>query len=87
MPSLEKELRSFVADNFPFGDVEGFSNEDSLTERGILDSTGVLELVGFLEKAYGITVQDRELIPKNLDSIDGLVRFLERKLQVFQEER
>ena len=86
MPSLEQELRSFVADNFPFGDLDGLSNDDSLTDRGIIDSTGVLELVGFLERAYGITVQDRELTPKNLDSINGLVSFLERKLQLSQTE-
>ena len=47
MPSLEQELRSFVTDNFPFGEVDGLSNDDSLTDRGIIDSTGVLELVAF----------------------------------------
>jgi acyl carrier protein len=80
MPSLEQELRSFVTDNFPFGEVDGLSNDDSLTDRGIIDSTGVLELVAFLERAYGISVQDRELIPANLDSINGLVKYLEQKL-------
>lgn len=81
MLSFEEQLRSFVLDNFPFGEVDDLSNEDSFTDRGIIDSTGVLELVSFLEDSYGITIEDRELIPANLDSINGLVKFLERKLK------
>ena len=62
----------------------GLENADSFLDRGIVDSMGVLELVGFLEESYGITVEDQELIPDNLDSIDGVVRFVERKLQASQ---
>ena len=81
MQNIEQQLRRFVADNFPFGQVDGLSNDDSFLEQGIVDSTGVLELVAFLEQTYGITVQDQELVPANLDSINRLVSFLERKLQ------
>jgi acyl carrier protein len=82
MPNVEQELRRFVIDNFPFGQVgEGLSNDDSLLDRGIIDSTGVLELVTFLEETYDIQVEDEELIPGNLDSINRVARFLERKLQ------
>lgn len=82
MSSIEQELRQFVTDNFPFGQVDELSNDDSFLDRGIVDSTGVLELVAFLEETYGITVEDAELVPANLDSINRLVRFLEGKLQV-----
>jgi acyl carrier protein len=82
MSNIEQHLRQFVTDNFLFGQPsDGLANGDSFLERGIIDSMGVLELVGFLEESYGITVQDQELIPDNLDSIENVVRFLERKLQ------
>ena len=83
MPNVEQELRRFVIDNFPFGAVgEGLSNDDSFLDQGIIDSTGVLELVTFLEETYEIKVEDEELVPDNLDSINRLVKFLERKLQL-----
>jgi acyl carrier protein len=81
VPIIEQQLRQFVVDNFMFGqDGDGLANDDSFLDRGIVDSMGVLELVGFLEESYGIKVQDQELIPANLDSIDNVVKFLERKL-------
>jgi acyl carrier protein len=58
------------------------SSDDSLVDQGIIDSTGVLELVTYLEETYGIKVEDEELIPDNLDSINRLVSYLERKLQL-----
>jgi acyl carrier protein len=80
---VEKELRQFIIQKFLFGqsDLE-FSNEDSFIERGIIDSTGVLELIAFLEKKYQIKVGGEDLIPDNLDSITNLRRFLETKLQI-----
>jgi acyl carrier protein len=83
---IEKELRQFVVDNFLFGqrDIE-FKNDDSFMERGIVDSTGVLELVGFLEEKYQIKVEGEDLIPDNLDSIQNLHLFLEKKLQLAHE--
>jgi acyl carrier protein len=80
---IEKELRQFVVDNFLFGqgDVQ-LENDDSFMERGIVDSTGVLELVAFLEKKYQIKVEGKDLTPDNLDSINNLRRFLEIKLQL-----
>ena len=82
MQPIERELRQFVVDNFLFGqtDVE-FTNDDSFMERGIIDSTGVLELVAFLEKKYQIKVEGEDLIPANLDSIANLLLFLEAKRQ------
>jgi len=81
MQTIEQQVRQFVTDNFPFGRVDDLSSDESLMDQGIVDSTGVLELVAFLEDTYRIKVQDNELVPANLDSINGLVRFLERKLQ------
>jgi len=83
MQNIEQELRQFVVDNFLFGQANGhLSNSDSFLDKGIIDSTGVLELVVFLEETYRIKIQDRELVPDNLDSINNLVRFLERKRQL-----
>jgi acyl carrier protein len=79
--NIEQQLRQFITDNFLFGQPDGLSNSDSLLEHGIVDSMGVMELVTFLETQYGIAIDDQELIPDNLDSIDKLMKFLERKLQ------
>jgi len=83
MSKYELDLRQFIVDNFLFGKADApLANSESLLERGIIDSTGVLELVGFLEQKYGITIQDEELVPENLDSIERLVRFVSRKVEI-----
>ena len=77
---MRSELRKFITDNFLFGkDSLKFSDDDSFIERGLIDSSGVLELVGFLEETYGIKVQDNELVPENLDSINQLLLYLDKK--------
>lgn len=74
------QLREFVVENFMMGqDGTELSNSGSLLELGIIDSTGVLELVGFLEETFAITVEDDDLIPDNLDSIDNLVNYIQKK--------
>ncbi len=81
--NYEAELRQFIVENFLFGKEDApLANGDSLLELGIIDSTGVLELVSFLEQKYGFTIQDEELVPENLDSIDRLVQFVRRKAEV-----
>ncbi|MPY87930.1 MAG: acyl carrier protein [Luteitalea sp.] len=83
MLKLEQELRHFVVENFLFGQDEGqLSNDDSFIETGIIDSTGVLELTGFLETRYGIKVEDDELVPANLDTLNRLSAFVQRKLDL-----
>ena len=82
MEPYTQDLRHFIVDNFLFGDQSGrfaFSDTDSLQELGIVDSTGVLELVCHLQEQYGIAVADEELVPENLDSVDQIARFIERK--------
>jgi len=81
METIRKTLRQFIVDNFLLGQNLGFSDGDSLIDRGLVDSTGVLELVTFLEEQFGVSVADEEIVPDNLDSIDNLARFLASKPQ------
>ena len=78
---MREQLRRFIVDNFQFGQAIELSDDDSLQEAGIIDSTGVLELVAHLEEAYGVSVGDDELLPENLDSINRLIQFLQKKLR------
>jgi acyl carrier protein len=80
--AVENEIRTFLAQNFPLGnDPSRLASDASLIEAGIIDSTGVLELVGFLEEKYRITVADEELLPENLDTIENIVSFLQGKAE------
>lgn len=74
-----KTIRAFVIDNYLFGEEGCLENDDSFMETGIIDSTGILELVRFLESTYGIKVADEELIPDNLDSVNKIVSFIHMK--------
>ena len=74
------EVREFIIENFLFGDRERFEPDLSFLETGVIDSTGMLELVGFLEGRYKIQIKDDEFVPENLDSLDNIERFLRRKL-------
>lgn len=85
MESLESAMREFIVNNFQFGqDGAELTDDASLLEHGIIDSTGVLELVSFLEEAYRLKIDDEELIPENLDSIRNLAQFVLRKLKIHQ---
>lgn len=78
--SLEQEVRRFVVENFLFGEDDGsLQLEDSFLDSGVIDSTGVLELVTFLEQQYEIKIDDTELVPDNLDSIARVSGFIRRK--------
>ena len=80
MSDYTAKIRSFIIENFLFGNDENLQDDTSFLEEGIVDSTGVLELVGFLEKDFGIKVEDEELVPENLDSINNVAQYLEKKL-------
>ena len=75
---LEK-IRAFVIENYLFGEEKKLQNSDSFMESGIIDSTGILELVRFLEATFAIKVADEDLIPDNLDSIEKIVSFVQSK--------
>jgi acyl carrier protein len=76
---VKAELKKFIQTNFFLGSSEPLGDDDSFLDRNLIDSTGVLELVGYLESTHNIQVEDEEIIPENLDSIDRIVGFLERK--------
>ena len=73
------QLRAFILKNFYVADPAQLSDDVSLLDRGIVDSTGVLELTAYIEETFGMTVADEELLPENLDSIDNLDAFIRRK--------
>ena len=77
--SLIEDVRKFVVDNFLFGDDGGLGDDTSFMEGGIIDSTGILELIAFLEKTFGVKIEDGELVPENLDSLARVAQFIERK--------
>ncbi|HSG49699.1 MAG TPA: acyl carrier protein [Longimicrobiales bacterium] len=78
--SIETKLRRYILENFLFTeDEEALSNGDSFLERGIVDSTGIMEVIFFVEEEFGFNVEDEEMVPENLDSIDALVAFVGRK--------
>jgi len=77
---FKEEVLRFIRENFILDEAEKLQENDSLLEKGIIDSTGVLELVSFIEEKYNITVEDEELIPENLDSINRIAEFIKRKL-------
>jgi acyl carrier protein len=80
MNSRKERVRSFIASMFLTDNLSALGDEDSLLDRQIVDSTGFLELVGFLETEFGLKVGDDEMLPENLDTLANIDRFLQRKL-------
>ena len=81
--TLAAEIRRFIVDNFLFGqDSARLTDEGSFLENGVIDSTGFLELVTFLEQTYDIAIADRELVPENLDSLRRVTEFVARKRNI-----
>lgn len=73
-------IRGYLQDRFMIGrSMSSLMDTDPLLEKGILDSTGVLELVGFIEETFSFSVEDEELVPGNLGSVENIVRYVERK--------
>ena len=79
--TITEQVRAFVTNNYLLGQGDRLRDEQSFLESGIIDSTGVLELVSFLEEQFGITVEEEELTPDNLDSVSFIAAYLERKLK------
>ena len=79
--TIEKQIRQYIADNFLFSD-DGYqlSDDVSFLEEGIVDSTGVLELVMFVEETFNVTVEDEEIVPENFDSVSWLAMYIRRKI-------
>jgi len=85
--SLQEDIRSFIVDNFLFGDEGGLSNDSSFVKEGIVDSTGILQLVAFIQEQYMIAVEDDELIPENLDSVSKVTAFIKEKKRMIAADR
>jgi acyl carrier protein len=77
---IKKKIKAFIIYKFLFGDENGLENETSFLDSGIIDSTGVLELLSYLEDHFKIQIEDNEVIPENLDSINQVTVFLIRKM-------
>lgn len=78
--STEQQIRNYILENYLFTDDQSaLSSEDSFMEKGIIDSTGIMEVIFFLEDEFGITVDDEEMVPENLDSVNNIVAFVNRK--------
>jgi acyl carrier protein len=78
--SIKQDVKTYILENYLFTDDDSqLSDNDSFLEKGILDSTGILEVIYFIEDEYGIKVEDDEMIPENLDSVESLVVFVQHK--------
>lgn len=76
--TIRNAVRTFMIENFLFGDAASMpANGESLLDSGLMDSTGVLELVAYLEDQFGITLADSDIVPANLDSVDRIAAFVE----------
>ena len=76
---VREKVRAYVTSNFVVAEPSSLADETSLIETGVVDSTGVLEIIGFIEGEFGIKVEDAEMIPANLESVSNLVAYINRK--------
>jgi acyl carrier protein len=79
LETYREQVREFLLSNFYVADASSLNVDTSLLDQGIIDSTGVLEVIGFIEETFGITVEDTELLPENLDSVEGIAQYIIRK--------
>jgi acyl carrier protein len=80
---VREKIRSYVADNLLFSsNGYQFHDDTSFLDEGIVDSTGVVELVLFLEESFGFSVEDNEIVPDNFDSVNRLAIYIQHKLKV-----
>jgi acyl carrier protein len=84
--SINNDVRNFVVDTFLFGEDDGLQDDSSFLAEGIVDSTGIMQLVSFLQERYRVSIEDEELIPDNLDSIKRVATFIEEKMRVVKLE-
>jgi len=76
---IKDKLKEFIVETFLFGQDWGLKHSDSLLKKGVIDSTGVMELIDFIERTFQVTVEDEEILPENLDSIDRATSYILRK--------
>jgi acyl carrier protein len=78
-PDIRTSIRKFVVTNFYVSDQAELTDDASLFELGLVDSTGIFEILTFLQQAFGVEVADTEIVPENLDTLERITRFVERK--------
>lgn len=79
---IRKQIATFIKENYIFDDRKELQPQESLIGSGVIDSTGVLELIGFLEQTYNIRFEDRELVAENFDSLEKISNFVAGKLSL-----
>jgi acyl carrier protein len=77
--SIRDQVRQFITTNFYVPDPQALGDETTFLDTGIIDSTGVLELVSFLQEQFGIALEDGEIVPENLDTVANIVHLIQRK--------
>lgn len=78
--TIATKIRNYMLDNFLFSDDQNLlKNDDSFLDKGIIDSTGILEVIFFLEEEFKVKVSDKEMIPENLDSVNNICNYLKSK--------
>ena len=81
MDKVKQKIKAFIIENFLFGEENDLNDDTSFLEEGIIDSTGVLELIEFLEEEFEIEIDDEDMIPENLDSLNNLEKFIAKLLK------
>ena len=79
MSDLKKQIRDYIEQNFIIDSATKLADGDSLLQLQIVDSTGFLELIAFVESTFGVRVEDEEMVPENLETIDNIAAFITRK--------
>ena len=77
--NMHEKIKNFIIDNFLFGEEKGLTDDTPFLEEAIVDSTGILELVSYMETEFSIVIKDEELTPENLDSINKVTNFIKMK--------
>ena len=78
--TTKDKIRGYVLENFLFTDDQSaLSNNDSFLEKGLVDSTGIFEIIAFIEDDFNIAIEDEEMVPENLDSVDNIIAFINKK--------
>jgi acyl carrier protein len=78
--SISEAVRNYILENYLFSDdPSALADDESFMEKGIVDSTGMMEVISFLEEEFDLSVQDEEMVPENLDSVSAIVAYVQRK--------
>ena len=81
MDKIKEKIKNFIIENFLFGEDNDLNDDTSFLEEGIIDSTGVLELIEYLEEEFELEIDDEDMIPENLDSLNNLEQFISKLLK------